>query len=153
MLRFRPMTIFKDWLSDYVFLQKIDIFHCKNFVRKLQWCVKMANLNVNDIKRLILLSFFLFIKINVNSPPCEIVIKTKKVIYLCHYIMYRRRRFRNIAVAFLSLCSISKYWDYEVGNACPHMSRYVEYRVTSMRDLFYCYKNWSNRIHISQMRE
>ena len=36
-------------------------------LRKLHWCVKMANFNVIEINRLILLSFALFIKINVKK--------------------------------------------------------------------------------------
>ena len=58
---------FKIWLLlNYVFLQKIYIFHCKT-LSVSERCEKKANMNVNEIKRLILLSFSLFIKINVEK--------------------------------------------------------------------------------------
>ena len=36
-------------------------------LRKLHWCVKMANFNVIEINRLIMMGFALFIKINENK--------------------------------------------------------------------------------------
>ena len=56
---------FKNWLLDNVlFCLYISLQNC---MFKLQWCVKLANCNVIEIKGLIFLSFVLFIKMNVKK--------------------------------------------------------------------------------------
>ena len=63
MLRLRH-DILKNWLLSILAKYLISVKLC---TYKLHWCVIMVNFNFIEIKRLILLSFALFIKINVKK--------------------------------------------------------------------------------------